>query len=176
MIKWEKFAGADISAELTAIDALVSAGGYPALTHVAGSAVGSLMGTFASEGFSQAPLTPGLSWNVSYASNMVVLSITGTATGVPGDYNENDVVDAADYTVWRDKLGGAALPNEGASPGTVDQDDYVFWKNNFGNSGSGSLSAAAVPEPASSVCLVMAAVTMLVARPIRGAGAAGRHA
>ena len=78
---------------------------------------------------------------------------------VPGDYNENGVVDAADYAVWRDNLGGTSLPNEGGiSPGVVDQADYDFWVSRFGaTSGSGSLASAAVPEP-TSVALLLAAV------------------
>jgi hypothetical protein len=78
--------------------------------------------------------------------------------GVPGDYNNNGKVDAADYTVWRDHLGQAiALTNEdpSTSPGTVAQDDYTFWKNHFGNGGpgSGSFGSGAVPEP-STLCLM----------------------
>ena len=68
---------------------------------------------------------------------------------VAGDYNSNGVVDAADYTVWRDRLGGTTLANDGGiSPGVVDQADYNFWKSRFGaTTGSGSLSSGAVPEP-----------------------------
>jgi hypothetical protein len=84
--------------------------------------------------------------------------------GIPGDYNNNGVVDAADYTVWRDHLGQSiALDNEGAgvSEGEVAQDDYTFWKSQFGNSGSGSgaasSAATSVPEP-STVSLGMLAL------------------
>jgi len=52
--------------------------------------------------------------------------------GLLGDYNGNGIVDAADYTVWLDALGGTTLLNESASPGIVDQSDYDFWKGNFG--------------------------------------------
>src|SRR5262245_52151460 len=39
-----------------------------------------------------------------------------------GDYNNNFVVDTADYTSWRDQLGQEIiLPNEGPTPGIVDQ-------------------------------------------------------
>ncbi|MGI9457596.1 MAG: hypothetical protein ACR2NU_13615 [Aeoliella sp.] len=58
---------------------------------------------------------------------------------IPGDYNGDGIVNAPDYTVWRD----------GDSP-----DDtiagYNLWKANYGNSGSGSSSAvSSVPEPTS---------------------------
>jgi len=63
--------------------------------------------------------------------------------GVPGDYNDNFVVDAADYVLWRN---GGPLKNEVNTVGTVDLSDYDAWRARFGNtSGSGS---AAVPEPA----------------------------
>jgi autotransporter-associated beta strand protein len=67
----------------------------------------------------------------------VLTVVEGTDTGpIAGDYNEDNVVNAADYTVWRDHLGQTfQLPNEGddVSPGMVDRDDYDFWKENFGD-------------------------------------------
>ena len=45
------------------------------------------------------------------------------------------VVDAADYTVWRNNLGGTAtLPND-TTPGSVTAADYDVWKTNFGQTG-----------------------------------------
>ena len=38
---------------------------------------------------------------------------------VAGDYNDNGVVDAADYVVWRNAGAAATLPND-PTPGTVD--------------------------------------------------------
>ncbi|MEX2093556.1 MAG: hypothetical protein WD971_12805, partial [Pirellulales bacterium] len=76
-------------------------------------------------------------------------------TALLGDYNGNHVIDAADYTVWRDRMGsGGSLPND-ASPGTVDVGDYNYWKSHFGQTG-GSGGIAAVPEPASGVLLLIA--------------------
>lgn len=68
---------------------------------------------------------------------------------VAGDYNQNGVVDAADYTVWRNQLGAATLPNRSAGiTGPVGTGDYNIWKSRFGfTSGSGSLSGSQVPEP-----------------------------
>ncbi|WP_197527701.1 hypothetical protein [Posidoniimonas polymericola] len=72
--------------------------------------------------------------------------------GVPGDYNNNGIVDAADYTIWRDNVGPGSLPNEGGiSPGTVDNADYAFWASRYGSTsgvGAGAGAApASVPEP-----------------------------
>jgi hypothetical protein len=70
-----------------------------------------------------------------------------TPIGLPGDYNQNQVVDAADYVVWRDRIGGGAtppLPNDD-TPG-IGQDDYTRWQSNFGKI-PGAASFVAVPEP-----------------------------
>jgi hypothetical protein len=83
--------------------------------------------------------------------------VYNTIEGVLGDYNENGVVDAADYNLWRDNLGAnIALPNEGASTGVVDQEDYDFWKLHFGEGtpGAGGVSTSAVPEPATLLSLL----------------------
>ena len=87
---------------------------------------------------------------------------------LPGDYNGDDVVDAADYTVWRNNLGTTnVLPND-VTPGFVDESDYIEWKNNFGNAltGSASVSAGdsgAVPEPAS-FALVLSLIGLSIRR------------
>jgi probable HAF family extracellular repeat protein len=98
------------------------------------------------------------------------------ATPIPevaGDYNRNGVVDAADYTVWRDTLGRSVARYTGADgngDGYVDNWDYGAWKDNFGataNSGLGATQSAGadagVPEPAS-LALILAATTMLWSR------------
>jgi hypothetical protein len=109
-----------------------------------------------------------------------------TDTGLPGDYNGNGMVDAADFTVWRDHLATnfnlhGNGDETGASAGVVDQADYDYWKAHFGDtapgSGAGSSSAgtaaqrwsaspslAAVPEPATSVLLLMAATAAVGCR------------
>ncbi len=60
---------------------------------------------------------------------------------LPGDYNGNGKVDAADYTVWRNKLGSGAFTRA----------HFDIWKANYGATslGSGAAESAAVPEPAS---------------------------
>ena len=80
--------------------------------------------------------------------------VFGTGNAIPGDYNNNGVVDAGDYVVWRK---GGTLAND-PTPG-VQPADYDFWRARFGNpAGSGSaLSSSAVPEP-SAIVLVLASL------------------
>jgi formylglycine-generating enzyme len=77
----------------------------------------------------------------------------------PGDFNGDGVVDAADYTLWRDTLGSTTnLTADGNNNGVVDAGDYDVWKANFGNhSGAGASANAAVPEPSTLVLLIVAA-------------------
>ncbi len=54
---------------------------------------------------------------------------------LPGDYNTDGSVDAADYAVWRDALGAEVAPYssaDGDGDGSVGPEDYVVWKNHFG--------------------------------------------
>jgi hypothetical protein len=77
-----------------------------------------------------------------------------------GDYNQNGVVDVADYVVWR-KTAGQSGPNlsaDGNHDGLVNQDDYNIWRGHFGQpsgTGSGAIGNVAVPEPATSVLLIL---------------------
>jgi hypothetical protein len=87
-------------------------------------------------------------------------------TPLLGDYNGDGMVDAGDYTVWRDNNGTTAwLPNDD-TPGVVDASDYDDWRAGFGTSAAGSaaLGAAAVPEPASVLLLIGVIVAGVMSR------------
>ncbi|QDU89779.1 hypothetical protein Pla175_31740 [Pirellulimonas nuda] len=68
--------------------------------------------------------------------------------GVPssaanGDYNGDGVVDAADYTFWRDRLGSATpLPNDNGLGTPIGQAHYDLWKTGFGSTGGSGSSFA----------------------------------
>jgi T5SS/PEP-CTERM-associated repeat protein len=91
-----------------------------------------------------------LAWDHSQLYSVGVLSVIST---LPGDYNRDGIVDAADYTVWRDTLGQTVAAGTGADSdgnGMIDQADYDNWVLDFGTTvGSlpGAGAAAAVPEP-----------------------------
>jgi hypothetical protein len=106
--------------------------------------------------------------NRTYDQNVVY--INALPGGVPGDYNNNGIVDAADYTTWRDHLGQTfALQNrDSTASGAISQADYTFWKNHFGqHAGSGALSGGAVPEPSTFVLCLSAVAAMWAGRRTR---------
>ena len=61
-------------------------------------------------------------------ANWNSLDDQNTPVAPPGDYSGNGVVDAADYTVWRDNAGGVFAPA-----------DYDVWADNYGASSAGSI-------------------------------------
>jgi GH18 family chitinase len=65
---------------------------------------------------------------------------------VPGDFDGDGIVNAADYDVWRATFGSQnQLGSDGNDNGIVDAADYVVWRRQM--SSAGVLAAHAVPEP-----------------------------
>ena len=89
---------------------------------------------------------------------------------VPGDYNQNGVVDAADYVVWRDELeDGGVGRSDGNQDGEVDAADYDLWKTNFGQAAAGSsLTASATPEPTSVLSLLLGVLPIMIGTAYHG--------
>lgn len=54
-----------------------------------------------------------------------------------GDFNDDNVVNLADYALWRNNLGApeGTLPNVGGLVGSIGVDHYNLWKSNFGAEG-----------------------------------------
>jgi len=73
--------------------------------------------------------------------------------GLPGDFNVDGVVDAADYVVWRKLM--------------QDLPQYVAWKANFGRSlnPAAAFAQGRVPEPASLVLISLAILVVSTIRP-----------
>ena len=88
--------------------------------------------------------------------------------GLPGDFNNDGVVDAVDYAVWRDNLGlsDAALNGNGTgdASGLVVEADLNLWKSNYGATNAPASSSASVPEPSSSLLFLLGGVAMLYRR------------
>ena len=119
-------------------------------------------GTFASINL---PGLAGLAWNTSQLYTTGEISLA--AAGLTGDYNGNGIVDAADYTVWRDTLGSTTnLAANGNGNMVIDAGDLTVWQANFGATlGSGAHEAAAVPEPRS-LALLLFGLPFLASAPL----------
>jgi hypothetical protein len=93
---------------------------------------------------------------------LVTIPISFTVV-LPGDYDGNGIVDAADYSIWRVSLGQNVAIGSGADGdrnGIVDEGDYSVWQSHFGISAvapAASLADMTVPEPASLVLLLIGA-------------------
>lgn len=100
--------------------------------------------------------TPGdRTLDVAFTTLVVTNLVFGTATG---DYNADGVVDAADYTVWRDTQGQSVTPLTGADGdgnGLIEVNDRLIWANNYGSTAAVA-SALAVPEPGTAMPLLTA--------------------
>jgi hypothetical protein len=77
-------------------------------------------------------------------------------TAVPGDFNGDGRVDAADYVAWRKDPAG-----HGGNPA-----GYQMWRQNFGKgtsgSGTGFDTTSAIPEPASLLLIVLGVASVLL--------------
>jgi len=86
------------------------------------------------------------------------VSVSSVGFSLPGDYNRDGAVDAADYVAWR-----KAPSNFGGDPG-----GYNSWRTHFGQTTGGEVSMGAAsniaaPEPGS-FALLFSAVPALLGR------------
>jgi hypothetical protein len=92
-------------------------------------------------------------WDFSFSFDRSWSALRLTQVSGPqleGDYNEDGVVDARDYVVWRETgIDGA--------------EGYNAWRANFGQTGgeAAAVGTSAVPEPASAVLLMVGAAAIL---------------
>ncbi len=113
--------------------------------------------------------------NIAGALNSsITLTLTGTMR-LPGDYNGDLKVDAADYTVWRMTMDQSVAAYDGADgdgDGMINTADFDVWRTHFGQTASGSgaaIATAVVPEPASCALFVAGALVFAFRRPVRKA-------
>jgi fibronectin-binding autotransporter adhesin len=108
-------------------------------------------------------LTSSAMFKSSYFTGSGILNVAELVfTAIPGDYNNDGVVNAADYTVYRDNVGQPAgtLVNDPAG-GVVGQAQYTQWRNNYGRTANAALS---VPEPTALLLAGIAAAGFLSRR------------
>jgi hypothetical protein len=100
-----------------------------------------------------------------------------------GDYNDNGVVDAADYVMWRETFRGPGIPPpslvaDGDGDGDVDEHDYEVWRAHFGQTAvlvAGSnvdiVASGGIPEPTAFylICVYYTIMFFVLRRGVRGA-------
>jgi hypothetical protein len=101
------------------------------------------------------------------------LKLSVVSGALQGDFNHDGVVDAADYTVWRDELGktGSGMAADANGDNAVTAADYAIWASNFGQTASGSGSASVsstVPEPSTAMLAVVPCALFFVRLRRRG--------
>ncbi|TWT72835.1 Autotransporter-associated beta strand repeat protein [Posidoniimonas polymericola] len=149
------------------VEGLLTADGTLLLSELPGSAFnlgdvldvldfGAVSGEF--DNITLPDLTSGLSWDTS--NLLVTGELAVVAIGLPGDFNGDGVVNAADYTVWRDNQGAGdeeSLNGNGDGMNGVDQADYLVWRNNYGATSIVGAGSQAVPEPTALILLAIGA-------------------
>jgi hypothetical protein len=85
----------------------------------------------------------GVDYELMVDAALAINAAAADSDSLPGDFNHDGTVDAADYVVWRKSLGSAS--------------DFELWRGNFGATGGGTGANAAnassgsapssVPEP-----------------------------
>lgn len=97
--------------------------------------------------------TPGTVLLTDTSGSALTLVVASAVGALAGDFNGDGVVDAADYTFYRDNIGAseAILLGNGDGSGTVDGGDYAVWLANYGamlTLPAPVAAIGAVPEPA----------------------------
>lgn len=83
----------------------------------------------------------------------LAINAAAVDASLPGDFNDDGRVDAADYTLWRDGLGTM-----------YNQSHYTEWKTHFGQTaGSAASATTSVPEPAG-IILALSGLFALMAK------------
>jgi hypothetical protein len=111
-----------------------------------------------------------------------LIAVDARGVVIPGDYNQDMVVDQADYEVWRASLGtntsGLHAPAfaDGNYDGIVNAADFTIWRDHLGQTGpwnapgGASLNGGytitryAVPEPTASLLAAFAALAASLVR------------
>jgi hypothetical protein len=84
-----------------------------------------------------------------------------TASTFTGDYNADGLVNAADYTIFRDALAKGDLSADGDGDGKLTTADWEFWTDRYGAKPAAAGVLGAVPEPGTLVLGAMALAAAL---------------
>ncbi|WP_172991795.1 hypothetical protein [Lacipirellula parvula] len=123
------------------------------------TAANGISGTFSSE--SLPALSGGLSFDVQYTPNAVMLAVVG-GSFLAADFDKDGDVDSQDLTIWKGAFGATALGDANGDAKT-DGADYLVWQRQYGMFPATATSAP-VPEPAAALLALLAAPLALQRR------------
>lgn len=113
-----------------------------------------------------------VSFNAVGTGTAIVSAVAPAVVSLPGDFNGDGMVDAADFLAWRSSFGtasGATLADGDANvDGDVDGGDFLVWQQNFGPAPLSSAQSASVPESTTillGACCLAAILPCRVRRP-----------
>jgi sugar lactone lactonase YvrE len=90
------------------------------------------------------------------------------AQTIMGDYDGNASVGTSDYDKWKADFGKLVAKGNGADgngDGVVDAADYTVWRDHLNAAlGSGAIGSTTVPEPATLTLLILGGVLAIAAR------------
>src|SRR6185369_9980533 len=96
----------------------------------------------------------------NWTDNTATFAILDSATTLPGDFNGDSHVDAADYVTGRKNFGSSYFPEQ-----------YALWRANYdqshGNGASNGLSSSTIPEPTTFALAVFGVIVTVSLRGTR---------
>lgn len=148
-------------------DVMIDSGAIFDLSFVGSDTIGALFLDGASQPLgTYGSLASSATFKSSYFTGIGILNVTELVlTAIPGDYNNDGIVNAADYTVYRDNVGqpGGTLVNDPAG-GVVGAAQYTQWANNYGATEPPASLSVSVPEPTALLLAGIAAAGFLSRR------------
>lgn len=148
-------------------DIFVDSGAIFDLDFVGSDDIGALFLSGASQAMgTYGAIGSGAMFQSSYFTGTGILNVTDVVlTEIPGDYNNDGVVNAADYTTWRDAEGTTTVLMNDPLGGTIGAGQYTQWADNYGATEPPAAGlSAAVPEPTALLLAGMAALGCLPRR------------
>ncbi|MEO0529730.1 MAG: hypothetical protein AAF266_04040 [Planctomycetota bacterium] len=99
--------------------------------------------------------------SIAFADEPVAAPTPAEAAPLAGDYNRDGLVDAADYTLWRDSEGTTALflssGADGDANGVIDAADESAWRERYGRAADFTV---AIPEPSAAALVGFLVLTL----------------
>jgi autotransporter-associated beta strand protein len=94
-------------------------------------------------------LNPGLTWDLNYLTNEVLLSVSAVPVFAPADFNVDGSVDGTDLAVWQGSFGlepAAHAQGDADGDGIISGADFLVWQWQLAGL-TAMATSAAVPEP-----------------------------